>query len=167
MVDFFLLLMLTGAGDELQGIKRGIMEMADAIAITKADGSNKTHADNAMIMYSNAMNLFPPNPSGWKPAVVTCSAHQNSGICQIWDIINDYVAFTTANGYFSERRKQQSLIRMNDTIADYLNYSFYNNKEIKILKPILEKRLNNGKITSYKAALALIDKYGKVKGAKQ
>lgn len=159
MVDFFILLMLTGAGDELQGIKRGIMEMADVIAITKADGPNKLPAEKAGIMYRNVLNLFPPNPSGWKPMVVTCSAHENSGIKELWQTVTEYISFTKHNGYFDKRRKQQSLIRMNDTISEYLTSSFWNNKEIQKMKPLLEKQLYEGKITSYKAAVTLIDKY--------
>ncbi len=161
MVDFFLLLMLAGAGDELQGIKRGIMEMADAIAITKADGTNKIHAGNARILYSNALALFPAQPSGWKPEVLTCSALDKSGIKELWDQINGYVSFTKNNGYFEERRKQQSVIRMNDAIKDHLNNSFFNNRDVKMMIPLLEKQLYDGRITSYKAALALIDKYNR------
>lgn len=161
MVDFFLLLMLAGAGDELQGIKRGIMEMADAIAITKADGTNKIHAGNARILYSNALALFPAQPSGWKPEVLTCSALDKSGIKELWDLINGYVSFTKNNGYFEERRKQQSVIRMNDAIKDHLNNSFFNNRDVKMMLPLLEKQLYDGRITSYKAALALIDKYNR------
>ena len=90
MVDVFLLLMLAGAGDELQGIKRGIMEIADIIAITKADGQNKPNALAARSLYENALHLFPPNPSGWKPRVQTCSARMNEGIRELWDSITDY-----------------------------------------------------------------------------
>ena len=161
MVDFFLLLMLAGAGDELQGIKRGIMEMADAIAITKADGINKIHAANSAVLYRNALAMFPSQPSGWKPKVLTCSAVDKSGINELWDLINDYMSLTRTNGYFGERRKQQSVIRMNDTITEYLNNSFYGNNEVIMMKPLLEKQLYDGRITSYKAALALIDKYMK------
>jgi LAO/AO transport system kinase len=163
MVDFFLLLMLAGAGDELQGIKRGIMEMADAIAITKADGRNRIPAEEARVLYQNALRMFPSPPSGWKPEVLICSALENSGIKELWDKIMDYVAFTGRNGYFEERRKQQAVMRMNDAIIDYLNSSFYNNEEIKLLKPLLEQQLYEGKITSYKAAFILIDKYIKKK----
>jgi LAO/AO transport system kinase len=161
MVDFFLLLMLAGAGDELQGIKRGIVEMADAIAITKADGPNKLPADIARISFQNALNLFPTLQSGWKPKVVTCSALQNIGIWELWEIIVDYVNFTRSTGYFDELRKQQAVIRMHDTIFEYLNNSFYDHKEIKLLRPELERELYNGTITSYKAALKLLDKYFK------
>jgi LAO/AO transport system kinase len=159
MVDFFLLLMLAGAGDELQGIKRGIMEMADTIAITKADGTNIVAAEGARVMFQNALHLFPQLPSGWKPEVVTCSARENQGIVELWDKINDYISFTAGNGYFEERRRQQSVIRMHDTIMEYLGNSFYNHNDVKMIRPVIEKQLFEGRITSYKAALKLIDKY--------
>jgi LAO/AO transport system kinase len=159
MVDFFLLLMLAGAGDELQGIKRGIMEMADAVAITKADGSNMIAAERAASLYQNALNLFPTPPSGWRTEVMTCSALENKGIKEIWEKIISYVEFTKNNGYFEQRRKQQAVVRMNDAILDFLNNSFYNNIQIKALMPEVEKLLHEGKITSYKAALQLIEKY--------
>ncbi len=159
MVDFFLLLMLTGAGDELQGIKRGIIEMADAIAITKADGQNKLTAEAARVLYQNVLHLFPIPSSGWKPAVLTCSALDNRGISDLWECITDYVSYTTKNGFFGECRKKQEVIRMHDSINDFLSNSFYNNSEVKSLIPKIEKQLYEGKITSYKAALTLIDKY--------
>ena len=120
MVDFFLLLMLAGAGDELQGMKRGIMEMADLVAITKADGPNKLIAESAKVTYQNAINLFPPKPSGWQPKVLTCSALQNTGINELWDIILEYVRITKESGYFENFRKEQAIIRMHNTISEYL-----------------------------------------------
>jgi LAO/AO transport system kinase len=159
MVDFFLLLMLAGAGDEIQGIKRGIIEMADLIAVTKADGPNKIMAENARVMFQNALNLFPQTQSGWKPLVLTCSAHQNTGIREIWNIIEDYVNFTVKTGYFEEIRKQQSVIQMHDTVSEYLSSSFYDNEEIRSLLPELETELYKGTITSYTAALKLLSKY--------
>jgi LAO/AO transport system kinase len=161
MVDFFLLLVLAGAGDELQGIKRGIMEMADLIAVTKADGSNKLTADCAKVSFQNALRLFPLKSSGWKPQVVTCSARENSGIDELYDVINDYFTFTIKSGYFEEQRKQQSVIRMHNTIIEYLNTTFYNHEEIRMLRPELEKQLYEGRITSYNAAIKLLDKYFK------
>jgi len=161
MVDFFLLLMLAGAGDELQGIKRGIMEMADLIAITKADGQNKQIAENARIAYRNALHLFPKKSSGWCPQVHTCSAITNSGIKELWGIIMEYIDFTKKSGYFETSRKEQSIIRMHNTIIEYLNNSFYNNKDVKSMVPDIEKQLNEGSITSYKAALRLLNKYFK------
>lgn len=159
MVDFFLLLMLTGAGDELQGIKRGIMEMADLIAITKADGPNKLLAEEARVTFQNALHLFPAKPSGWMPKVHSCSAKENRGIKELWNIILECFEFTQKSGYFEKNRKQQAVIRMNNTIVEYLNNSFYNDEEVRSLKPELENRLVDGSITAYKAALILLDKY--------
>lgn len=161
MVDFFLLLMLAGAGDELQGIKRGIMEMADLVAITKADGANKMIAEIASVSYQNALQMFPAKPSGWKPRVRTCSAKQDSGIRDIWDYIKEYLEFITKSGYFDKLRKEQAIIRMHNTIAEHLQHSFYNEAEVKSLRPELEQLLYEGKITSYKAAFRLLDKYFK------
>jgi LAO/AO transport system kinase len=161
MVDFFLLLMLAGAGDELQGIKRGIMEMADLIAITKADGANKVIAENARISFQNALHLFPKKSSGWLPQVQTCSAITNTGIEELWEIIMEYFSFTRNSGYFDIFRKEQEVIRMHNTIIEYLNNSFYNHKEVKILVPEIERQLYEGTITSYKAAIKLLDKYFK------
>lgn len=159
MVDFFLLLMLAGAGDDIQGIKRGIIEMADMIAITKADGPNILSAEAARLTFQNALNLFPPTESGWEPLVLTCSAIQNTGIDEIWKIIEDYVNYTRRRGYFDEQRKQQAIIRMHDTISEYLASSFYSHDEIIRLLPDIEKELYEGKITSYKAAQTLLNRY--------
>lgn len=164
MVDFFLLLMLAGAGDEIQGIKRGIMEMADMIAITKADGQNVLNAEGAKVLYQNALHLFPPPPSGWKPRVVTCSAKKSIGITQLWDIIVEYAGFTRQNGYFELLRKQQAIIRMDNTIKEFLQSSFYNDPVVRASRVEIEKKLSEGSITSYKAAYHLIDKYFKKDG---
>ena len=161
MVDFFLLLMLTGGGDELQGIKRGIMEMADIIAITKADGENRTAAESAKILFQNALKFYPAHQSGWEPRVMVCSAHENKGIRELWEQINRCVVFTKENGYFEEHRKEQAVLRMNDAILEYLNKSFHDDKNVKRAKPHLEHMLQKGKITSYRAAVYLIDKYFK------
>lgn len=161
MVDFFLLLMLAGSGDELQGIKRGIMEMADMIAITKADGANKLIAENARVSFENALHFFPKKPSGWTPQVHTCSALTNTGIKELWEIILEYTAFTRNSGYFETFRKEQGVIRMHSTILEYLNNSFYNCKDVSSLVPEMEHQLYEGKITSYKAAVKLLDKYFK------
>jgi LAO/AO transport system kinase len=159
MVDFFLLLMLSGAGDELQGIKRGIMEMADAIAITKADGHNESAAAGARILYQNAIRLFPSPPSGWKPEVVTCSALLNRGIRELWYKILEYIEFTKENGYFEKHRQEQGIIMMDDAILEYLKFSFQDNVRVKLLRPKLEKLLSERKITSYRAAMSLINNY--------
>jgi LAO/AO transport system kinase len=164
MVDFFLLLMLSGAGDEIQGIKRGIMEMADMIAITKSDGENVIKAEGARVLYQNAINLFPPAPSGWRPKVVACSARKNTGIIELWDVITEYFRFSSESGYFEVLRKQQAVIRMDNTIKEFLLNSFHNDRQVKNARPEVEKHLTNGTITSYKAALHLLDKYFKKQG---
>ena len=161
MVDFFLLLMLAGAGDELQGMKRGIMELADLVAITKADGSNQQIAEGAKVTYQNAIHLFPPKPSRWKPQVIACSARNNTGITELWKIILDYVSMTTDSGYFEDFRKQQAIIRMHNTVMESLRSSFYNHEEIKLIQTDIEKQLTDGHITSYQAAVRLLDKYFK------
>jgi LAO/AO transport system kinase len=159
MVDFFLVLMLAGAGDELQGIKRGIMEMADTIIITKADGSNVRKAETARAEYKNALHLFPPSLSKWSPRVLTCSSHLNTGITEVWETIRDYVSATKSNGWFWERRREQAVARMHETIIDTLKYSFYNNPDVMALLPELERQLHEGEATSYKQASLLIEKY--------
>jgi len=159
MVDIFLLLMLAGAGDELQGMKRGIMEMADLIAITKADGENKIVAEGARVTYQNAINFFPLKSSGWKPRVMTCSARNNTGITELWDIIGEQIAFTKKSGYFDNFRKQQAIIRMENTINECLRSSFYNNTDVNSMRLSIERQLSEGTITSYKAASDLLDKY--------
>jgi LAO/AO transport system kinase len=161
MVDFFLLLMIAGAGDELQGIKRGIMEMADLIAINKADGLNRLMAEKAATEFRNALHLFPPSPSGWKPTVMTCSALEKICIEQVWATVSSYVKMTSDSGYFEERRRQQAIIRMHDTILEQLKNSFYNNAEIKKMSSFLEQQLWEGTITSYKAAWDMLNKYFK------
>jgi LAO/AO transport system kinase len=161
MVDFFLLLMLAGAGDELQGIKRGIMEMADAVAITKADGSNRIMAERMKTEFRTALHLFPPPISGWKPDVLICSAIENFGIAELWDNISEYIKLTKNSGFFEERRKHQAVIRMHDTITEYLKGSFYSNNQIMQMMPDLEKLLYDGSITSYTAAAKLLNEYFK------
>jgi len=161
IVDIFLLLMLAGAGDEIQGMKRGIMEMADIIAITKADGPNKLIAEGARVTYQNAIHLFPPAPSGWNPQIVTCSAKENRGIAELWKIISDYERLTRNSGYFEDFRRKQAVKRMHNTIKEYLHASFYNNEEIKMNLPEIERRLSEGSITSYNAAIRLVNKYFK------
>ena len=161
MVDFFLLLMLAGAGDELQGMKRGIMEMADSIAITKADGHNRLIAESAKVEFQTALHLFPLSSSGLTPKVSVCSSFENLGIEEIWQSICEYVSFTRQSGYFEERRKQQAVIRMHDTILENLKSSFYNSDSIKEMSKSIEIKLRDGTITSYRAAWNMLNKYFK------
>ncbi len=159
MVDFFLLLMLAGAGDELQGIKRGIMEMADAIAINKTDESPEKNVQQAVREYRNALHLYPPSESGWNPKVTTCSALENKGVEDIWDLILDYISVTGRNGYFDDQRNRQAKHWMYETINNRLQDAFYNDPGIiKELKSIEEKVLK-GEISSFKAAQKLLELY--------
>lgn len=130
MVDFFLLLQIAGAGDELQGIKRGIMEMADGIVINKADGSNIDAAKLAQAQYRSALQLLPTPPSGWTPKVLTYSGYYALGIPEIWDMIDQYFQFVKHNGYFEERRRQQALYWMNETIETELRRRFYGDPDV-------------------------------------
>ena len=125
MVDFFLLLLLAGAGDELQGIKKGIMEMADGLAITKADGGNIIKAKQARAEYQHALHLFPPAPSGWHPEVVLCSALENIGIDAIWQMIQSYLNLTHHNNYFARHRQEQNLNWLHQTIRYALEDRFF------------------------------------------
>lgn len=156
MVDYFLLLMLAGAGDELQGIKRGIMEMADLIAINKAEGENIRPAEQAGREYKNALSLFPPSPSGVKTEVLTCSALEGTGIEKIWSEINSYLEQTTKSGFFKERRKKQAAHWMYETIYHRLKESFLNDPDVAKRIPEMEKEVENGTMTSFKAAEKLM-----------
>lgn len=163
IVDFFLLLMLAGAGDELQGIKRGIMEMADAIAINKADGDNIKRSQLAKREYQNALHMFPPNESGWYPKVLTCSAMDNSGIKEIWDLICEHETTMKAKGFFKSNRQEQNLQWMHDTISYHLRNDFYNNEQVKSSLPFLEQQVETEKIPAIVAAKKLLDLFLKLK----
>jgi len=163
MTDFFLLLMLAGAGDELQGIKRGIMEMADTIAINKADGTNAEKAQLAKIQYNNAIHLFPKKDSGWEPNVLTCSATQKTGISEVWEQIKMYKNLTVQNGYFFGKRNQQATYWMHETIQEQLKRNFYDDPEIKLKIIELEKQVLENKLSSFLAAAHLLEMYSKLK----
>ncbi|HEX2934368.1 MAG TPA: methylmalonyl Co-A mutase-associated GTPase MeaB [Bacteroidales bacterium] len=161
MVDFFLLLMLSGAGDELQGIKRGIMEMADTIAITKADGSNIQKAELAATQYRTALHLFPKSPSGWVPNVLTCSSVTGAGIENLWKSTSDYLQLTKANEFFTYRRLEQAKYWMYETINESLKSHFYNNPDIEHDLPVYEQLVLEDKMSSFTAARHLLKKYMK------
>jgi LAO/AO transport system kinase len=164
MVDFFLLIQIAGAGDELQGIKRGIMEMADAIVINKADGDNYEKAQLAAAQFRNALHLFPPTGSGWYPPVLTCSSLENTGIQQVWDTVNEYIALTKENGYFKDRRHSQARYWMYETINETLRNNFYYNTKIRPKLPAYEQRVLTDEISSFVAAHELLDIYFKSLG---
>src|SRR3989339_245995 len=152
MTDFFLLLMLSGAGDELQGIKRGIMEMSDLIAITKTDGTNIDKATLAKALYSNALHLFPPTESGWVPTAITTSAVTKAGLQDVLDKINQYFKLTEANGYYLHNRREQSRFWMYETINEELKNRFYEDDMIKQKLAEYEEMVLDGRIGSFTAA---------------
>lgn len=156
MVDFFLLLMLAGAGDELQGIKRGIMEMADALIINKADGDNYQKALVAKTQYANALHLFPNPPSDWSPKTAVCSSIQSSGLEEIWDMVQDYQQHTEANGYFKQKRKEQNLQTLNASLEAKLQHRFFADELIKEKSKDLEQQVTEQKISPYQAAEQLM-----------
>ena len=159
MVDFFLLIMLPGTGDELQGIKRGIMEMADAIVINKSDGSNQVKARRAQAEFANALHLFPPSPSGWSPQVKTCSSLYNKGISEVWALAMDYHTVVLENGYLAKKRQEQSSFWMHETIREGIYNQVFNDPEMKKELLLHEKAIAEGRITSFMAASSILNKY--------
>lgn len=159
MVDFFLLIQLAGTGDELQGIKRGIMEMADGIVINKADGNNIDKAQLAAAQFRNALHLFPAPDSGWTPQVLTYSGFYNLGVKEIWDMVYQYIDFVKENGYFEFRRNEQSKYWMYESINEQLRDSFYQNPKIEAMLQPQEQKVLEGSLTSFIAAKELLDTY--------
>ena len=157
MVDFFLLLKLAGAGDELQGIKRGIIEMADAIVINKADGDNKQNAKIAKVAFNRALHLYPLKESKWQPKVLTASALHNSGIEEINNMILTYIAITKENAYFNKKRNEQNKFWLLSTIEQQLKTNFYQNPKVKNALQEEIDNLENGKTTPFNAAKRLLD----------
>jgi|TARA_B110000967_G_scaffold208899_1_gene262737 LAO/AO transport system kinase len=157
MVDFFLLLKLAGAGDELQGIKRGIIEMADAIVINKADSGNEKNAKIAKVEFNRALHLYPIKESKWQPKVLTASALQNTGIHKIETMITKYISLTKENSYFNKKRNEQNKYWLLSTINQQLKDNFYQNPIVKkaLLKEI--QNLENGKTTPFNAAKKLLE----------
>ena len=163
MVDYFLLLQVTGTGDELQGIKRGIMEMADGIAINKCDGNNIERARAARVSFRNALMLFPPSESGWKPDAICCSSIDHSGVMDVWHNVEEYIAFTKKNGYFEHHRTEQAKYWMYETINASLLNGFYQNDEMEKLIQRAEEQVLNNELSSFIAANNLLDAYAKKK----
>ena len=161
MSDFFLLLMLSGAGDDLQGIKRGIMERSDLIAITKADGSNVEKAQLARALYANALHLFPPTESGWVPTAVTSSAVTKEGLPEILKKIEEYFALVKGNGFYKKKRREQARYWMYESINESLKNMFYEDERIERLIPEYEDAVLRGDLESFSAAAELIEKYQK------
>lgn len=159
MTDFFLLLLLPGAGDELQGIKRGIVEMADLIAVNKADGDREMMAKQAQAFYKNALHLFPAKENGWTPQVLTCSALSGKNIADIWQLVIDYQRFTQDNNFFYDNRKEQSRYWLHETIDQSLKQKFYGTPSVLSRLKDIEQAVLEGKISSFKAAKELLKQF--------
>ncbi len=161
MVDFFLLLKLSGAGDELQGIKRGIMEMADAIAINKADGTNLERAKLAETEFSRALHLYPPKKNGWVPKVMRCSATENTGIKEIWDMVEQFIVQSKENGYFEQNRKIQNKNWFLQTVDEHIKQFFHQRESFKKEQSKMLAAIENNEISPFYAAKLLLDKITK------
>ncbi|MCE7992227.1 MAG: methylmalonyl Co-A mutase-associated GTPase MeaB [Roseivirga sp.] len=159
MVDFFLLLMLAGAGDELQGIKKGIMEMADAVVINKADGDNIKAAKRASAEYKNALHLFPVGDSGWIPEVKTCSSLMNMGLDNIWEMVKRHQRQLSANGFFEHNRKQQNIQWMKERIGAMLEDQFYQHTAVRSELPELIEKVASGNLPALNAAHHLLNQF--------
>ena len=159
MVDFFLLIQLAGTGDELQGIKRGIMEMADGIVINKADGDNINRAQLAQAQFRSALHLFPPTTSGWMPEVLCYSGYYEIGITEVWDMIDRYFDFVTSNGYFEHKRNQQARYWMYESINEQLKNHFYRDPDVEALLADRERLVLENRQSSFIAARDVLDFY--------
>jgi LAO/AO transport system kinase len=157
MVDFFLLLMLSGAGDELQGIKRGIMEMADAVVITKTDGDNIQKAKNARMEYVHALHLYPPTQNNWYPPVLTCSALEKTGLSEIWQMIIEFSTKMQQNGFWIGNRQEQNLDWMFTFIRHILESQFFDNQSVKAQISKIKDQVLTGEILPLQAANKLIE----------
>ncbi|MEP3211457.1 MAG: methylmalonyl Co-A mutase-associated GTPase MeaB [Maribacter sp.] len=161
MVDFFLLLKLPGAGDELQGIKRGIIEMADAIVINKADGDNLKRARSAAVEFSRALHLYPPKENGWVPKVLSCSALKNTGLDEIWEMVLNYISENKVSNFFNIKRQKQNKNWLLQTLDDRLKQRFYQDKKVAMQLENLINDVINNKISPFRAAEKLLHSHHK------
>jgi LAO/AO transport system kinase len=163
LTDFFLLLMLAGAGDELQGMKRGIMEMTDLMAINKADGDNRVPSEAARRLYESALKLFPPHASGWSPRVVTCSSRTGEGIAAIWKMVLEHHGQTLRSGWYERNRREQARKAMYAAIENGLRDQFFSHSGVKRDLATLETEVLEGRISAYRAARQLLDRFSGAK----
>ncbi len=159
MVDMFMLLQISGAGDELQGIKRGIMEMADMVVITKAEGDNLRRAQLARRQFQNALMLFPTPESGWRPQVFTCSSVEGTGLEDVWTGVEEYLSFIKTNGYYTSHRHRQNRYWMYESINEALREGFYRNPRIEEALKDYEQQVLEDRVSSFEAARRLLDIY--------
>lgn len=160
MVDFFLLVLIAGGGDELQGIKKGVMELADAIAINKADGPNRTAAEAARAEYERALQYLRPATEGWTTRAVTLSAQTSTGVAEIWRVIEEFHRLTTASGALTRRRRDQELAWLHALVGEHLQELFRTHPRIRTLLPELEQAVRAGRMPATAAARALIEAFG-------
>ncbi len=161
MADFFLLITLAGAGDELQGIKRGVIELADVIAVNKADGANMAAAERARAEAQNALHYFPRAESGWTPRAVSCSALTGAGIRELWQCVLEYVSLTKANGWFARARREQQRKWMHEMIEQALRQRFDASPAVRHSMEALERDIAAGRSTSFRAARMLLEMFGR------
>ncbi|WP_028580676.1 methylmalonyl Co-A mutase-associated GTPase MeaB [Desulfogranum japonicum] len=161
MVDFFLVLQISGAGDELQGIKKGVLEVADAIVVNKADGDNITRAKLAKKQYETALHLVTPSSPNWTPPVMTCSALEEKGLSEVWDTITQHKKIMTATGELEEKRRDQSMSWMWFLVKEGLETWFYNHEEIQKVLPTIKERVETGNMAPTRAADELVSILGK------
>lgn len=159
MVDFFLVIMLTGAGDELQGMKKGVLEIADAIFINKTDGDNILRAETAKEEYNQILHYIPQATKGWQTKAYTCSAIYNEGIDTIWNVVGKYVQYTKENNLFYERRKEQLFLWLHETLQSQLLSRFYQHSKIKDHLPLYKDKIEEGTMTVTSAAQKLLEEY--------
>ena len=167
MTDFFLLLMLAGAGDELQGMKRGIIEMLDGMAINKADGDNKLKAERARSEYAGALHLFPASNDGWTPRVLTCSSTTGAGIEAVWQMVLDHRALLEGNGYLVRNRNAQALEWMEELTMSGLDEIFRGDRAVAGRLPTLQEEVRQGRTTPFAASRELLDLFQHSEGKRK
>ena len=159
MTDFFLLLMVAGAGDELQGMKRGIIEMLDGMAIHKADGDNRVKAERARAEYQGALHLFPASDDGWAPRVLTCSSIAREGIAEVWQMVLKHRALLERNGYLERARSAQAVEWMNELVSSGLAELFRNDSSVAERLPLLKGEVRGGRMTPFAASRELLTRF--------
>jgi LAO/AO transport system kinase len=164
MVDFFLLMVITGAGDELQGIKKGVMELADAILINKADGANLLKANATRAEYGRILHYIRPATEGWETKALVCSAATGAGIDEMWNVIGEFMRNVKESGVFAERRRQQTLAWVYAMVEDYLKQKFYGCEAVTEARPLMETRVVSGDMSATEAAAELIRIFETAKG---
>lgn len=159
MVDFFLVMLLTGAGDELQGIKKGIIELADALLVTKADGENAIRAEAMRIELTRLLHFLIPATPGWRPQAMTCSAMHEKGISEVWQNIRAYCETTKRNGFFEERRRRQSVEWLRTMVHEHLEESFFRHPGVNAALAEIERHVADGTMPATMAVKQLLEKF--------